>query len=322
MTKVKENLLEEIVNFYMKSHDFNGFPATSLDANDKSVQTIIDLIQERKIELHRGDRHPNPHIKAFVVEDKAEQIRKIKRDGIEGCLYPTVEYLRDTVDQDNNKPFTSMLIRGEPQLSFKAFDLSILESYRNDPKYAYETDDVCGSISVSDKYYDSTEMEDRDKVFLQTFGYCYDDNMTRAVAVFLRYLSDLSPEHQKVWYAKLLDGDFKLHPDYYKTSIIGDFPERVSIFDAFLEEQNQINNMSEKIGKPPLFKNNYKAYERPRHFGFLIRPTRKEYHDFVHLLDKLLSDNINRDFFKGDVKLNEKVTKESGEEVVLSQDRP
>jgi hypothetical protein len=33
----------------------------------------------------------------------------------------------------------------------------------------------------------------------------------------------------------------------------------------------------------------------------LIRPTKREYEAFVHLLDKMISDNLNKQFFEGQV---------------------
>ena len=79
-----------------------------------------------------------------------------------------------------------MLAQGAAQLEFRAFDLSVLEFYRNDPRYHYTTDDIHGSISVRQEH---SGLRDSDQVFLQTFGYCYDEDVNRAVAVFLRYLA-------------------------------------------------------------------------------------------------------------------------------------
>jgi hypothetical protein len=42
---------------------------------------------------------------------------------------------------------------------------------------------------------------------------------------------------------------------------------------------------------------------RPRQFAFLIRPTVKEYQDFILTLDKMLSENIDLRFFGDDVAL-------------------
>ena len=61
-----------------------------------------------------------------------------------------------------------------------------------------------GSADASryDEYLKSHAMREHDQVLLQTFGFAYDKDLKRAVAVFLRYLHDLSPEHQRVWAAK------------------------------------------------------------------------------------------------------------------------
>ena len=52
--------------------------------------------------------------------------------------------------------------------------------------------------------------------------------------------------------------------------------------------------------RPPLFRDSFEE-SRPREFAFLIRPTLNEFNDFVLLLDKMMSDNINRKFFSGEV---------------------
>ena len=57
------------------------------------------------------------------------------------------------------EPFKYHLALGEPQLSYRSFDLCVLEFYRNDPRYLYRTSDICGLISVRDEYYESSEME-------------------------------------------------------------------------------------------------------------------------------------------------------------------
>ena len=300
----RDELLAKVVKQYLESGDFNGYRVTL----DLDAPLIATLISDRKLELHCEDRHPNPSIRAFPAEAIGEQIGKIHH--VDGCLYPTPEFLREHVPSDGERPFTTMLAQGAAQLEFRAFDLSVLEFYRNDPRYHYTTDDIHGSISVRQEH---SGLRDSDQVFLQTFGYCYDEDVNRAVAVFLRYLHDLTPEHQRIWQAKLLDEEHQLHPDYYRTSIVGEFPERLSIYDALLAEQREINLMAEKFGKPPLFRRTYEPSRRPRGFGILIRPTQQAYESFVHMLDKLMSDNLNPDFFKGDLELSETAVKQSGE---------
>jgi hypothetical protein len=136
------------------------------------------------------------------------------------------------------------------------------------------------------------------------------------VAAFLRYLNHLSPEQQQSWRRFEVEGDFGLHPDYYRTSILGQFPERVSVFDAFLKEKRIINDMCACMGKPALFRSDYDAYRRPAGFGFLIRPTRAEFSAFCLLLDQLLSDDMDRDFFRGDIEMDERGRMDNGREIV------
>ena len=300
----RKDLLAKVVEQYLESGDFNGYRVTP----DLDAGLIRTLISVRELELHCEDRHPNPSIRALPAEPIGEQLDKVHR--VDGCLYPTPKLLRKHVPSNSERPFTTMLAQGAAQLEFMAFDLSVLEFYRNDPRYHYTTDDIHGNISVKEEH---SGLRDSDEVFLQTFGYCYDKDVNRAVAVFLRYLHDLSPEHQRIWQAKLLDRKHHLHPDYYRTNILGEFPERLSIYDALLAEQREINLMAEKFGKPPLFRSNYEANRRPKGFGILIRPTQQAYENFVHMLDKLMSENLNRNFFEGDLELSETAVKQSGE---------
>jgi hypothetical protein len=158
-------------------------------------------------------------------------------------------------------------------------------------------------------------MHERDQVILSTFGFAYDDDFNRAVAVFVRYLSGLSPEHQKIWASKDLGSGFKLHPDYFRNTILGEWGTRISIFDAFIQELVIINEMANLMGKPPLFKNTFSP-ERPREFSFMLRPTLRELHSFCLLLDKMMSDNINKSFFAGDVPLESDQMRPDGKVVV------
>lgn len=124
------------------------------------------------------------------------------------------------------------------------------------------------------------------------------------MAVFLRYLADLSPEHQRIWHAKMLTGDYKLHPEYYRSSILGDWGTRISIFEAFTLELKVINEMAAVMGRPPFFRQTFE-HDRPKEFGFLLRPTLAEFNAFVLILDKMLSDNIDKAFFQNEVQFEQ-----------------
>ena len=66
------------------------------------------------------------------------------------------------------------------------------------------------------------------------------------------------------------------------------------------------------MGRPHLFR----KIVKPKNFGFLIRPTLKEYNDFILILDKLISDNINRKFFCNDVSFEQDEARKDGKIVV------
>ncbi|MBT3249943.1 MAG: AAA family ATPase [Candidatus Pacebacteria bacterium] len=306
MNKKKKTILEDVTNFYLSSGDYNGKPLHEIEVNNEFIKQIFELVKEELIYVNYGDRHPNPHILAFEPESMNEQLKKISIDGVkQACLYPTSKHLETVINKKDyrGKPFELMLALGEAQLSFKSFDLTVLEQYRNDPRYEYECDDIHGNLYYSEEFRENGELHKKDSVFIQHFSFSYTPNLTkRAVAVFLRYLTDLTPEHQQHWFNKILDDKYFLHPSYAKSSM-GSWDFNESIFNAFIEELNQINTMTDLMGKPSLFRKKYSRETRPKDFSFLIRPTLKEFNDFIQTLDKLMSDNLNKAFFKGDISL-------------------
>lgn len=145
---------------------------------------------------------------------------------------------------------------------------------------------------------------------LQHFGFSFDATFRRAVAVFLRDLSGLTPEHQQVWAAFLVEGDFKLHPDFYRAALLGDWGQKTSLCEAFLEEIRVINAMCEAIGWLPLFRQTLDV--PPSDLAFLFLPTARAFNTFVHTLDKLMSENINQDFFPSKIPREIKVSRADG----------
>jgi len=348
---IKKTVLDAVTRFYLGSHDFIGMPIqtilTDLALGPSAAQRALRvLLQEGMVSLNFGERHPNPHIKALEPGPKDEQMGTMtawfqdKGDVAEQamiypvpdnaeiteikavfeppsfCVYPTPLHLEAVVDRREyeGRPYTLRLALGAPQLSFQCFDLSILEAYRNDPRYYYRNDDTHGRIYVASDYH--AHMPEQDKAFLETFGIAYDESFNRAIAVFLRYLRDLTPEHQQAWRVKEVTGDYRLHPDYFRANVLGDWPEGVSSLEAILGQIRYINRLCEVIGRPPLFNNEVGEDDRPNDFTFLIRPTLREFNGFVHTLDKLLSDSISRDFFGKDLAFEREQVRKDGKTVV------
>ena len=315
----KAIILNEALDTYLQSGDFNGMGVAQL-THAEDVELIKEFIAGGRLDLVRGDGHPNPHIKAFPAEPIDVQLEKIDEAGLAGCLYPTPLLLAEhDAGAGEVAPYTRALMQGAPQLSYRAFDLRALEWYRNDPRFDFDVDDIHGRILQKDGTQIADRAVVRDGLEFFEFGFAYDDDMHRAVAAFIRYLHDL-PEALQIEMAKHeLNGAYKLHPDFIRTQIIGDFPEKMPIYDAFLQEKIQINRFCKQMGKPPLFRSEFGDLKRPNGFGILLRPTKKEFRDFALLLDQLLSDDFNRDFFRGDVELNRYLTDEDGNRVTQSK---
>ena len=294
-----------VTEYYLKSRDFNGFPVRLVAGADGDRHSLLTgLIERRVVSVNVGDRHPNPHIQAFAPEPPEKQIRSLAAASIDhACLYPTKEHLAGVVDATSyaGQPYTLELALGEPQIVCRFFELKVLEHYRNDPRYSYRTNDVQGSLSIRGEFYETGKVKESDQILMQQFGFGYDEDVTtRVVAALLWDLSGLSDEHQQIWKANELSGRYLPHPDFWR-AVLGHWPERISIFEAFIEELRQINQMSRLMGRAPLFRKDFSGVDKPREFGFLIRPTLAEFNAFVQLLDKLLSDNIDPAFFGGDV---------------------
>ena len=317
-SETKQDILSEVTRFYLSSRDYNGIPVHLLESEfgiDQIRHLVTALLKEEKVCVVYGDYHPNPHIKALESEPVSEQLEKLDSEKFKrACVYATTNHLTTVVcpSEFEGRPFELRLALGEPQLSFSSFDLEVLERYRNDPRYYYRYNDTHGFISTEDEYFETNKLKKSDQILLETFGISFDKGKNAYVAAFLRYLSNLSPEHQLFWESKQVETETRLHPNYYRSSILGEFPQRISLYEAILMEMKTINRIAEAIGRPALFRSDYSGERRPREFGYLLRPTLKEYNDFIHLLDKMISENIDCNFFQNEVSLEIKDLRPDG----------
>ncbi|OBT02695.1 AAA family ATPase [Vibrio cyclitrophicus] len=319
-----EKIYAKIEEQYFSSGDFNGLPVHKLlyDLN-------VPMGELRAIIRHGIDSNVltvemlgNTHIKSFSSVPKVKVLEHYDTEDFPSnmCLYPHPDRLKTTrkLSEYSDTPYQLELAKGSGQLDYVTFDLSVLEFYRNDPRYTYDTDFIHGYICITDEHFQSKLVPEKDQVILKSFGFAYDDDFNRYVAVFIRYLASLSPEHQQIWRAKEVIGDIKLHPDYFNSSINGSWGTRLSIFEAFVQELDIINKMAALMDKPPLFHNSF-YQDRPKDFGFLLRPTISEFNSFMHLLDKIMSDNINKKFFEDDVNVETEEERADGKVIVRNK---
>jgi hypothetical protein len=304
-----QTVLSVVTFYYLNLNDFNGISAGELVETfnvdwPALCSPLQGLIAEGKVGALFADAEHNTHIIRVGFEAQEVQIGKLPTaDLFHTCLYPRPPHLMEVVDRDKyaTEPYKLCLALGEPQLDYRIFDLSVLADYRDDPRYCYSTDDIRGQIYIKTESYESPRFLERDRILLETFGFADDADFNRAVAVFLRYLAALTPEHQWKWKGQEIKDKhrYRIHPEYYRTDLVGDMPEAYSIFTTFLTELALINRMANAMGRPRLFRDDFteKCPSKPRRFGSLLRSTREEFDRFVLMLYQLLPDNINHKFF-------------------------
>lgn len=316
---MRDDVLNRIRDFFINSSGFNGILLSMLCIEFKATSSDMDaiikhLVKEELITLAFASHSANPHIKRLPDLSVAEQLDALSKESAGGvCAYPSADVIRGKVDLSiyDNQPFTRRLALAEAQLTPIFFDLDVLDKYYRDPRYQFEFHDYVGSISISTEHYESPSVGAKDKILLQSFGIGYDRDRNRVVVAYPRYLADLSPEHQQIWQAHVVSDPCTMNSDYARTTISGDWPVYRSAYEAFVTEQAEINKLAQLIGKPNLFKESFEG-NRPEGFAPMLRPTRQNFDEFIHLIDKMVSENINQEFFKGDVKLEQEVVRDDG----------
>lgn len=314
-----KKIVQLAVEKYLTSRDFNGLPIRVLNQQFEDETTVKEVlrtaIETELLNIVLGDRHPNPHVMALPPESIEEQISKFDHDLFQqACIYPSKKVLLEKVHPSDyaGRPFTLELALGEASLTPRFFDLSVLERYRNDPRYVYEVSDCSGRISIHSGPDEPSTLRDHDQVLLDSFGFGHNKEVThRVVVAYLGYLTRLSPEHQQIWTANLLGGEHYVHPAYYAATL-GHWPEEVGVFEAVISEMHCICEICSLMGKPSLFREDFQEKSPPKNFAFLLRPTVKEFHDFILTLEKILIHNINKDFFRGDIPLEEDFPRDDG----------
>lgn len=302
--ELEQAIVSHVLKSYIDSHDFNGVSVSllmeALNVEETQTKQIFsNLLLKNKITLCFPDSG-NPNIKRLPDHPIETQIEKLQRQDIESvCAYPSCEVLEDHFEHHDyvDRPYTRALYLGAAQLEARFFDMGVLERYRNDPRYHFNFDYFSGIISVSSEYYETDDVPERDQVLLESFGLAISEKKDRKIAAFLRYLHNLTPEHQQYWKSYEITSDgYIVVPEYYTPSIIGEFPTHESIYNGVLAEIRLVNDMCSRIGKPVLFRETFER-EKPLEFGLFLRPTQRDFDAFIHTADKVLSENLNQKIF-------------------------
>lgn len=314
-------LIDKIFNFFIKSRDFNGIPLTRLAEETKTdYNTTVDIVKQLVTEDKASIQSSiNPHIISlghFEIETQLRILEEAKKnttkiiskisdeinislDSHLVCVYPSPKYLKENRDvrEFSKSPFALQLALGEPQLKPLYFEIEVLDRYFKDPRFSFEFEDYSGQISYTEDENNIPSVEEKDQIFLKTFGLGVDKKKERIAVVYLVYLNDLTPDHQIYWKSKEAKRECQMLKEYYINTIEGDWTNSYSVFSAFIGEQRALNDLTKAIFNNPIFNKTFERDTHPKEFTFFFIPTLKNYNDFVLLLDKMISDNINKDFF-------------------------
>ncbi len=245
--KLKNKIQTIVYDFFVNSSDFNGIPLRNISQKlNIEYEASIDLIKELVIEdIISIQSSTNPHIIGFQHYPIDSQIRileeakktkevihsfgdfKISSEDTEFpiCLYPSKIFLSKnrTLAEFGNACYTQKLALGEPHLKPFFFEIEVLDRYSNDPRFDFKFEDYSGRISCK---YDENEkpiVRDEDDIFLKTFGLGFDENGNRLAVVYLRYLKDLTAEHQVYWKSREKSGNCKMLEEYHQNTIQGNW---------------------------------------------------------------------------------------------------
>jgi hypothetical protein len=306
-----DDVMKTVVDRYLGSGDFNGlYLHTDVDA--AIVEVAKGLVASGRLQVMVSEvDYLNPHIRPWpsrrTIKSQVESLDELAGAGYGVVLYPTPLALRGVRIPARLKahPFGAAMAKGRGTLELAYFSFDVLEPYRNDPRYHFQYGDFGVDMGIGDEaYLDETELE-RDKVSLSHLGFAYDLSgyvrtdvntpIVRRVTAFYGDLAKLSPEHQQRWQSyQVSDDGLDPHPAWWMMQM-GEWADGIGPFEHLFLELENLNALSAGAFGEALFRNS----DRPQDFGWLLRPSQREWDEFIVHLDKLLSDNIRHDALDG-----------------------
>ena len=172
------------------------------------------------------------------VEEQLDGL--VDRDPGLVSLYPTEMSMSAEIDTSayHDRPFQKMLVLAAPPLEAFPFRLDVLDTYERDPRYWFRFYDFGGTISVHDEHYG--DMDESDRINIR-FGVGYDDQGNRVVAVYLRHLASLPGKQQRICTEFLVKRECRMSEEFSKTSILAQWPDTMSVYEAVIQEQVEVN---------------------------------------------------------------------------------
>lgn len=313
----KENVLNEIIEYYLASHDFNGLPIYQMKCYDYKL--LCDLIDDGLIEVLSEQDVINPHIKGFDLDIPLEnQKSNISNNANYSVLYPTRKALQ-SISVDHNHPYTAIMQKGEEQFKIIYFNIEILERYANNPKFLIMDIGYRGNIYPKDEFCEDKTIEDE---YIKDYGMAYIDGdvFERAIGVFICDLAKLKSQKQMLWKGFELSNQdaYKINPGFVQNLIFGEWVTKAWIFHALIDEMIVINKQCDNMGIPKLFNKTFGTHfsKMPEGYRNILLPTLKNYYDFVLVLEKLVVHNLSYKTFQKSAPYIAAITRydESGKE--------
>lgn len=294
-------LLESVKARYLTSRDFNGFYVSQESA--AHIPEAIRLVKSGLVQVVSEEDYPNPHIRPWPsrrsIEAQVKSLEALIQSQYGLCLYPTPEAVSQAEVEtiDAGEPFRRALAAGQGTLELAYFEFEVLEPYRNDPKFIFQFRDFGAETLLSDESHMTAD--EKDSIIMSHIGYAYDlsnyelhnptSKLVRRACAFLGDLAKLHPVHQMRWktFEVAASPDLEPHPAWWAQQM-GRWPERIGPFQRFFFELETWNEFHTAIYGAPILR----TTARPREFGWMIRPSKREFDAFIVQLDQLLSDNI------------------------------
>jgi hypothetical protein len=298
-------LLAEVRDRYLNSGDFNGFYLAGRGTDSVVVDAAVELLDHGLIQVVGENDYINIHIRPWpsrrTVDAQRDELRALAPEIYGVCLYPTAAGMKGVrmPKRFKDSPYSLEMARGRSTLELTFFSADVLEPYRNDPRFHFDYSDFGVNMGIGDDAYLDDGEPQRDKFGLSHIGFAYDlsgfdpddpdSPIVRRVAAFYGDLADITPEHQQRWrtYEVPRDGLYP-HPVWWGAQM-GHWPDGLGPFDRLFYELDNISDLFERVwGKPILT-----TVKRPSEFGWILRPSQREWDEFIVQLDKVLSENLS-----------------------------
>lgn len=296
----RQQLVKKCIDFYSSSRDANGLPVGYFIVQGATLEQIkalvIEAVKQDEIEVVFSETDENPHIRRIP-----KQLKKPFKDLINhcnlssACIYPSERIISEKINLEKykNAPYTLRFWQGKAQLEYIFFDLKILMPYHSDPRYDLQLRSLGGGL-----YGHDGKLPEDEKVNIDSMAVSYSESGERVLGAMLRYLSNLSSKHQRIWFEQERKDKCRVNEISFEASYFGKWPSAMSVYDALIEEINIISQICVKAFKKTMFKNDFSdSNSKPDYYHVLLISTEREYRNFARALDLIMSENIDIRFF-------------------------